>query len=53
MENYLWLVFLLIVVFLLVKNSSSTGNLINSLSHGQSAAIVALQGGDPGQFLNQ
>jgi hypothetical protein len=53
MTQYLWLIFLLILVFLLVRNSTGFGNLVSGLSHAQSGAIVALQGGDPGPFLNQ
>lgn len=52
MEQYIWLVFLLILVFLLVRNADGVKNTVNALSHGQSAAIVALQGGDPQQFLS-
>ena len=53
MKDYLWLVFLLIIAFLLLKNSNQAKALINSLSHGQIGTIVALQGGNPGAFVNQ
>jgi len=52
-KDYLWLIFLLIVMFLLLRNSVQAKALINSLSHGQIGTIVALQGGNPGQFVNK
>ncbi len=53
MRDYYWLIFLLIVVFLLVRNADTVKSVITALSHGQIGAIVALQGGNPGQFINQ
>jgi len=53
MKDYWWLIFLLIVVFLLVKYADQTKAVINSLSTAQSGAIVALQGGNPGAFVNR
>lgn len=52
MSQYLWLVFLLIVVFLLVKNADAVKQVVNSLSSANSGAIVALQGGNPSRFVN-
>ncbi len=53
MTQYLWLAFLLILVFLLVRNSEGVKNAVNSLSHANLGAIVAFQGGNPSPFLNQ
>jgi len=52
MSQYLWLVFLLILVFLLVRNSEGFKQAINSLSSANVGAIVALQGGNPSGFVN-
>lgn len=51
-SGYLWLVFLLILLFLILRNSQTFTNVIHSLSSGQIGAIVALQGKNPGQFVN-
>jgi hypothetical protein len=51
-KDYLWLVFLLIIVFLLVNNSQQAKAIINSLATGQIKTIVALQGGNPGKVTN-
>jgi len=52
MEQYLWLVFLLIVVFLLVRNADQFKQVMNSLSSANVGAIVALQGGNASPFVN-
>lgn len=44
MERYLWLVFLLILVFLLVRNAQGVKQVVNSLSAANTSAISALQG---------
>ena len=52
MQQYLWLVFLLIVIFLLVRNADQVKNVVNSLASANTGAIVALQGGNPSAFVN-
>lgn len=52
MQNYLWLVFLLIAVFLILRNADQFKAIVTSLSHGQIGTIVALQGGNPGAYVN-
>jgi len=44
MQKYLWLVFLLILVYLLVKNRGQTSMAINALSSANVKTIQALQG---------
>lgn len=44
MANYLWLVFLLILLFLLLKDSTKTGNVLNALAAGNAKGIEVLQG---------
>lgn len=55
MQKYLWLVFLLIVVFLLVRNADQVKEVVAALTAGQVGAIAALQGqrGETvGQFIS-
>jgi hypothetical protein len=52
MEQYIWLVFLLLVVFLLVRNADQVKGVVNSLTSANVGAIVALQGGNTSAFTN-
>jgi hypothetical protein len=44
MTQYLWLVFLLILIFLLVRNSEGVKNTVNALGSANVHTITALQG---------
>lgn len=52
MSQYLWLVFLLILAFLLIRNAEQAKRIINSLSSANVGAIMALQGRNPGGYTN-
>jgi hypothetical protein len=52
MRQYLWLVFVLILVYIVIRHSDAFKRVINSLSAGFMGQVVALQGGNPGQFVN-
>lgn len=51
-SKYLWLVFVLIAVFLLVRHGDQVKGVVNSLSSAFTGQVVALQGGNPGAFVN-
>lgn len=44
MAQYLWLVFVLILLFLLIQQRNQTGKVINALSAANVGTIEALQG---------
>lgn len=47
-----WFVFLLILVFLLVRNADQVKRVLGSLSAAFTGNVVALQGGNPGAWLS-
>lgn len=50
--KYFWYVFLLILVFLLVRNADQVKAVLGSISQAFTGHVVALQGGNPGAFVN-
>lgn len=50
--RYLGIAFVLILVFLIVRNADQFKKLMNSLGSANAGAIVAFQGGNPGQFVS-
>jgi hypothetical protein len=51
-QTYLGFAFILILVFLVIMNGEQFKKVMHSLSAGNIGTIVALQGGNPGKFVN-